>query len=490
VPGQVQTNAFARAHGLVYTGLRRVRGGRCGSLYQVIVPGAVRCTHGPDPSPAGIDVRKRRSLAELRATLRPSARFGKSTATAVPCIGDGKAGDRIQAVYAHPAFAPDRFNQVAPLIRQWAAQVEETYERSAAETGGSRQIRWVTDSSCQLAIRDVVARSDTIDHTILDLKIQQLTAHDRKYLVWMDANVLCGIGESYTDDRPTSDNYNDGPDRIPGMIARIDEGCWGLYFLQGSVEAHELTHTIGAVLGHAPHATKYGHCTDQYDVMCYVDGPGTVLHDACPPSHQQLLDCNHDDYFSTAPTKGSWLATHWNTANNAFLVGGSAPPPAAHPPPPPPPRPTPPPPPPPLKCVVPGVTGQVLSAAVISIMRAHCGLQKATSRYSRKVAAGRVVSQAPKAGAVLAAGGLVTIVYSKGSPANASPTRCVVPRLKHMSLIAAVMRLTRVGCTAKLKQAYSKKVPIGRVVSQAPRAGKILPLRGTVTVVTSKGRRR
>jgi beta-lactam-binding protein with PASTA domain len=135
------------------------------------------------------------------------------------------------------------------------------------------------------------------------------------------------------------------------------------------------------------------------------------------------------------------------------------------------------------------VTGQVLSAAVISIMRAHCGLQKATSTYSRKVATGRIVSQVPKAGAVLAAGGLVTIVYSKGPRANAPPTRCVVPKLKRMSLIAAVMRVTRAGCTAKLKQAYSKKIPLGRVVSQAPRAGKILALRGTVTVVTSKGPR-
>jgi hypothetical protein len=56
--------------------------------------------------------------------------------------------------------------------------------------------------------------------------------------------------------------------------------------------------------------------------MCYEDGPGTHLRlNVCPFSHQQLLDCGHDDYFSTSPAAGTFLATHWNTANNRFLEG-------------------------------------------------------------------------------------------------------------------------------------------------------------------------
>jgi hypothetical protein len=310
--------------GLVYKGLKHVAGGPCGFAYQIDMPGPARCTHGPDPAPPGVDVRERRSLAELRASLPPRALFGVSpTATRVPCVGNGTDGARVQAVYAHPPGTTSRFDDVLPSIMAWAAEVNETYLRSAAETGGARQVRFVT-TACALSVLNVVARADTIDHTFEDLAAVNLNRNDRKYLVWMDANEICGVGESYDDAKPGPLNKNNGPGGVPGMTARIDEGCWGEYsnLARGSTEAHELTHTLGAVLSGAPNATRFGHCSDGYDVMCYEDGPGTRLRlNVCPFTHQPLLDCGHDDYFSTNPAPGTFLKTHWNTANNRFLDG-------------------------------------------------------------------------------------------------------------------------------------------------------------------------
>jgi hypothetical protein len=58
--------------------------------------------------------------------------------------------------------------------------------------------------------------------------------------------------------------------------------------------------------------------------MCYQDAPNVVLSYPCP-ADQPSYDCNHDDYFSTNPPAGSWLATHWNAANNSFLEVAPAP---------------------------------------------------------------------------------------------------------------------------------------------------------------------
>jgi hypothetical protein len=314
------------AMGMVYTGLKQVTGGPCGYAYQITMPGSARCTHGPDPAPPGVDVRQRRSLSDLAASLPPRALFATSpTAALVPCIGDGTSGARVQAVYAHPPGTPSRYNQIAPMIKTWAAQVDETYARSAAETGGTRHVRFVT-TNCELSVLNVTARADSVDHTFSDLVDLGFKPANRKYLVWMDANEICGIGESYNDSRPGQANKNNGATGIPAMMARVDEGCWGEYtnLARGSTEAHELTHTLGAVLGDAPHATDYGHCWDAYDVMCYEDGPGTELENVCSFTHQVLLDCNYDDYFNTNPPAGSYLATHWNTANSQFLDGGGA----------------------------------------------------------------------------------------------------------------------------------------------------------------------
>jgi hypothetical protein len=164
-----------------------------------------------------------------------------------------------------------------------------------------------------------------MDGTISELRSKGFNRPDRKYLVWMDTNVYCGIAQVYSDDKPSQDNLSNGSSSVPGEFARVDNGCWGVS--GQSIEAHELMHTLGGVQPSAPHSTPYSHCYDTSDRMCYDDGSGVAMRQVCPSSHGNLFDCNHDDYFHTNPPNGSYLATHWNTARSAFLATAAPAPP-------------------------------------------------------------------------------------------------------------------------------------------------------------------
>ena len=208
------------------------------------------------------------------------------------------------------------------MFPQWAANTDASFNDSAAQTGGIRHLRFVTDASCNLIVDDVqlsTTGDDTINNTMSELRGLGYNRTDRKYLVWADANVYCGIGEIYIDDQPSQSNLNTRGD----MFARADTGCWGI--AGHSTEAHEVMHTLGGVAKTAPHATSLNHCYDESDRMCYADGSGAVMQQICPTTHENLFDCNHDDYFSTAPT--GYLATHWNTASNPYLDATALPPP-------------------------------------------------------------------------------------------------------------------------------------------------------------------
>ncbi|MGH2675625.1 MAG: hypothetical protein ACRDH1_09470 [Actinomycetota bacterium] len=311
------------ARGLVFEGLRPARpGGLCDtgggeSLLEIQGDGGLLgCTHGPDPAPPEVEM-EARSTAELRSVAAP-------TGSSVPCIGDGSSGYRVQAIYAYPVDRTDRYDEVAPLIEGWgSSNVDSVFAASAVETGGGRRVRFVTDAACRLTVVRVqvsVKGAQTFANTISELRQQGFGRSDRKYLVWMDApGPYCGIGQQYADDTSGPSNLNDGVSSVPGMVARIDVPCWG--GVGTPIEAHELMHTIGGVQHSAPHGTEAGHCTDEADVMCYDDdgsGPVTMT-SVCPTVHERLFDCDHDDYFHTAPPAGSYLASHWNAASSRFL---------------------------------------------------------------------------------------------------------------------------------------------------------------------------
>jgi hypothetical protein len=302
--------------------------------------GLVACLHGNDTPPSGVSLLHRPSLEELRArtSLRSSSprlrglaaleqqmqASGPAGPAAVPCIGDGTSGNRIQVVYARSPTVPDRSASLLPAFRQWAAEVDQAVWLSAGETGGGRHLRWVTDRACQLQVAQVLltpAGAASFDQMRTELRGLGYDRSDRKYLVWVDAAVgICGLGEVYDDQRPTTDNPNNrGP-----MYARVDAPCWHY------AELHELVHTLGAVQPDTPNHSAARHCTDEADVMCYDDdasGPVTMTV-VCPPDHEALVDCGHDDYFSTNPPAGSYLASHWNTATSSFLESTPGPRPA------------------------------------------------------------------------------------------------------------------------------------------------------------------
>ncbi|MFL4951843.1 hypothetical protein ACJ6WE_37755 [Streptomyces sp. MMS24-I31] len=241
---------------------------------------------------------------------------GASTPGAtVPCTGDGKSGNRVQVLYVH-APGQNRLAQYRSSFQRWAADTDSIYNDSAKETGGTRHIRFLTDSACAAKVTAVeLPASDmqSFDGMNRDLGAKGFDRHDRKYLIFSDAKKYCGIGTLAGDDRPGAGNLsNFGP-----SYARVDAGCWS-----GQTAAHELGHNLGAVNDSAPHSSRGGHCVDEWDIMCYSDTPyHPRMQVLCPDRAKDYrLDCNHDDYYNTAPKPGSYLATHWNVADNSFLT--------------------------------------------------------------------------------------------------------------------------------------------------------------------------
>ena len=306
----------------------------CGTAFTTdLRRGATVCVHASEKPPAGVDLRRRPSTDELK-----ERRFGKdkrapevagteaeepsvaAAGTSVACIGDGSDGDRVQAIYARASDVADRFSSLAGMIAQYAADADYQVHMSAGQSGAGRRVRFVT-SSCALSIARVTLSAsgdDSFSAMRSELRAQGYSRSDRKYLVWVDAAVgICGLGEMYSDDRPSSDNYNNGGP----SYARVDAPCWGY------AEAHELLHTLGGVQDSAPHSTLAGHCVDENDTMCYVDTSGRALSNDCPSLPSWQVDCNLDDYFNAAPAASSYLDTHWNVADSRFLEGAPAPPP-------------------------------------------------------------------------------------------------------------------------------------------------------------------
>lgn len=296
---------------------------------EIVHEASAQCSHGEDPAPPGKNI-KRDVKPVVLAPAEESGAAGTTTeltpgAPTFACDGDGTTGFRTQVLYVRASDRADRYATYKASFLQWAWEADQIYRLSAQDTGGLRRIRFVHDSTCVPTVLNLTLSAsgdDNLNNTINQLQGLGFNRSDRKYMIFMDANVLCGVGTMVADDRPGQENWNNqGPD-----YARIDAGCWS-----GDIAAHEHMHTMGGVQNSAPNGSGGNHCTDEYDVMCYSDSPNyPPMKIACPTTSRDWsrFDCNYDDYFHTNPPAGSYLATKWNTANNRFLTsdaGGSAP---------------------------------------------------------------------------------------------------------------------------------------------------------------------
>ncbi|MEU8148631.1 RICIN domain-containing protein [Nonomuraea sp. NPDC048901] len=253
-----------------------------------------------------------------RLTADQADAAAEAATAKVLCDGDGESGKRVEVLYVREPSMPDRFTQLMPMFQAWLANADDAYNDAAAEGGQSRHIRYVTEAvsgGCQVAVRQVTVPADslaTFDSGITAVKALGYDKADRKYLMLTEATVECGRGGRYNDDRPDAANYNNRT-----TYARVDAipNCFG-----ANAIAHELGHTFGAVQPSAPHSYS-GHCTDQFDLMCYG---GTPSWDCVEWNDYRVPDCNRDDYFNVSPEADSYLATHWNSADSDFLIKGAA----------------------------------------------------------------------------------------------------------------------------------------------------------------------
>ncbi|NUT96042.1 MAG: hydrolase [Saccharothrix sp.] len=238
---------------------------------------------------------------------------------ATMCDGDGISGKRVQLMYVRAIGAPDRFAEMEPKIQGYADRIDAAVLEAAQRSGGVRHIRFAHYADCRPIVLNVGIPASEINEDVkvaAAVKALGYNRSDRKYLVFDEGSHDCGGGwnEPGGDDRPGSDNpLNSGPG-----WAVVDRGCSEDWAPGG----HELLHSLGAVQSSAPHATRFGHCWDDQDILCYDDGglPAGGLKVECPSADENIVDCNNDDYFNTAPAAGTYLAGHWNVANSQFLT--------------------------------------------------------------------------------------------------------------------------------------------------------------------------
>jgi hypothetical protein len=328
------------------------------AISALLLTAAPAAAHGVEGAITHLDTRAELAFVDVAATAAAAAVpdalpyewCGEARTT------DGTAHDalpasspRFKLVYAHPADRPDRFDGWRNALQGNVALIQRFL---ASQSGGAKALRVDMGTSCGPQYVDLQVvhlsgpRSQYVDNfsAIVREVEPRLGQSGGPRNVVILADTLNGGGYDYglgenvlgsAGDRRGSGNVHNyggfasvlfSRDGLPtpGAGAR---SWWPEGFL------HEISHNLGAVQWSSPHSTqpagfslpRYGHCWQGADVMCYVEDSGAAasMRYDCPRvggAIPQAYDCGRDDYFNPAPPAGSYLATHWNVYDSAFLA--------------------------------------------------------------------------------------------------------------------------------------------------------------------------
>jgi len=256
---------------------------------------------------------------------------------------------QIKVVYA---FAADRPNRAGGWMDALQANVAIVNRYLSAQAGGTKGLRFDMGTRCGPQYADIQivalpgAHASYVDNFRAVAQEVQRALGDqggpRNAVVLADGLSSIGTERGLAETVTGAAGEKAGPDNphnngaLTAVVFTRDggeapgpgaNGFWPEGFL------HEITHTLGAVQWGAPHSTQpagqqnpaYGHCWQGVDVMCYAEDQGAAsqLVNDCGPVAGAItvsFDCGRDDYFSPAPAPGSYLATHWNTYDSAFMA--------------------------------------------------------------------------------------------------------------------------------------------------------------------------
>ncbi len=236
-----------------------------------------------------------------------------------------------EAIYARPYGVPDRMREIAPLLKDAVDQASAYMDAAAQAQGGRTRYKVLCDADGAIVVHAAALPSlfytspAAIAGALADAGFKDRRT---KYIIFYDG---CNVGRCPggwgTIERDSSPGRKNANNRGPSYA--INFGVQGRREPSAYLVLHEAGHTLGAVQLDAPNSDGGWHCVDAPDIMCglmnsakFSAEPGPCGH---PSDYLDALgeypwDCGNDDYFNLNPSKGSYLATHFNIATDSLFL--------------------------------------------------------------------------------------------------------------------------------------------------------------------------